>query len=203
MPNQKNQLTTEKPADGRDKDFVPMPSSGSAMGGSQETSGEVKERGKELLEQAKSAAGDAYESLTDKATSTLEERKAGLTGGLTSVADSIRKVGDSLAQTPNTNFVTENSARYADTAAQKVEQAARYFQNHDLKAMGRDAEDYARRNPALFLGGAFVLGLLASRFLKSSPMPQTTNSQNWNTDQQSGQREFDALPGTETTSGGM
>ena len=30
-----------------------------------------------------------------------------------------------------------------------------------------DAENWARRNPALVLGGAFALGLLASRFLKS------------------------------------
>jgi hypothetical protein len=31
-----------------------------------------------------------------------------------------------------------------------------------------EAEDFARRQPALFLGGAFALGLLGARFLKSS-----------------------------------
>ena len=38
--------------------------------------------------------------------------------------------------------------------------------------MARDAESYARRNPAVFLGSAFVLGILAARFFKSSPVPQ-------------------------------
>ena len=39
-----------------------------------------------------------------------------------------------------------------------------------------DAEDWARRNPALFLGGAFALGLLASRFLKSGMGRQSQSS---------------------------
>jgi hypothetical protein len=34
--------------------------------------------------------------------------------------------------------------------------------------MVRDAERFARRNPAAFIGGAFVLGLALARFLKSS-----------------------------------
>jgi hypothetical protein len=29
-------------------------------------------------------------------------------------------------------------------------------------------EDFARRNPAVFLGGAFALGLVGARFIKSS-----------------------------------
>jgi hypothetical protein len=40
-----------------------------------------------------------------------------------------------------------------------------------------DVEQFARRSPALFLGGAFALGVLAARFVKSSsaaanPRPQ-------------------------------
>ena len=38
----------------------------------------------------------------------------------------------------------------------------------DVQAIVRDVERYAREQPALFLGGAFVLGLLGARFLKST-----------------------------------
>lgn len=131
----------------------------------------AKDTARTLLDQAKSTAGDAYESVAEKATHTLEEKKAGLTGGLMSVADSIRQVGNNLNQAPDKTPVADYSARYAQTAAQKLEDVARYFDTKDLRSVGRDVEMYARRNPAVFIGGAFALGLLAARFLKSSPTP--------------------------------
>jgi hypothetical protein len=127
------------------------------------------ERGSELMQQAKTAAGEAYDSVAGKAASTLDDKKAGLSTGLNSVAESIRRAGDSLNQTQNKNAMTEHSARYANTAAQKLEQAARYFETSDLRTMRRDTENFARRNPAVFLGAAFVIGMLAARFLKSTP----------------------------------
>ena len=40
-----------------------------------------------------------------------------------------------------------------------------------------DVGTFARREPAMFLGGAFVLGLLGGRFLKSSHVrPPSTNA---------------------------
>jgi len=161
MANQRDQTITNKP--NVEKDFVPM------TAGSETVTAGNKARGSELMQQAKSAAGTAYDSVAGRAASTLDEKKAGLSAGLGNVAESIRKAGDSLTQTQNKDYVTEHSARYANNAAQKLEQAARYFETSDLQTMRRDAESFARRNPAVFLGGAFVLGMLAARFLKSSP----------------------------------
>jgi len=42
-----------------------------------------------------------------------------------------------------------------------------------------DAERLAHRQPALFVGGAFALGLLAARFLKSSKPRPSTGRQSW------------------------
>jgi ElaB/YqjD/DUF883 family membrane-anchored ribosome-binding protein len=164
MPDQRNELTTEKSSDRRQ--FVPI-----ASARIEEVKTDVKNAGNALLEQAKSTAGDAYGKISEKANTALDEKKAGLTGGLSSVADSIRTAADSLGKNADQNHVTRYSAQYANTAAQKLEQTANYFENNDLKAMARDAENFARRNPAIFLGGAFVLGVLAARFFKSSPVP--------------------------------
>jgi len=38
-----------------------------------------------------------------------------------------------------------------------------------MDQMLRDARNLARRQPALFIGGSFAVGLLAARFVKSSP----------------------------------
>jgi hypothetical protein len=49
-----------------------------------------------------------------------------------------------------------------------VDQVANYLRDKDARAMRTDLENLARRQPALVLGGALILGLMGARFLKSS-----------------------------------
>ena len=175
MANQNSESTQNDPSNGKDRN--PMPQGSEMMGDPANALDKAKDTAKTLLDQAKSTAGDAYGTVAEKATSTLEERKAGVTGGLRSIAQSVRKVGDNLNQSGEQTPVAEYSARYAQTAAGKLDQVAQYFESKDLKAIGRDVEGYARRNPAIFLGGAFALGVLAARFFKSSPTPSATTGQ--------------------------
>ena len=140
--------------------------------GGQETTGD---RGhinggsdKNLIEQVKNTAAGAYGTATSKATEKLEEQKSTLTSSLTSVADNIRKLGQNLGEESSESGLTSSASTYTDTAADKIEQAARYFERHDVEAIYHDVEDLARQNPAIFIGGAFALGFLAARFLKSS-----------------------------------
>ena len=134
------------------------------------------EIGKSLLEQAKETAGQAYDSVSEKAVTKLDEQKSSLSGGLASVADSVRKVGENLKGGEATDTVSKYTAEYSDAAAQKIEQVANYFERKDVKAMYRDVENFARSNPAIFVGGAFALGLIAARFLKSSSPKQLTKA---------------------------
>lgn len=131
----------------------------------------MKDTGKSLLEGAKATASEAYSSVADKAASTIEEQKAGLTGGLTSAAETVRRVSGTISEGDSQGGVSEYAARYTETAAQKLEDAAQYFDRTDLKGIARDVESFARRNPAIFLGTAFALGVLAARFIKSGPSP--------------------------------
>jgi hypothetical protein len=121
-----------------------------------------------LIDQAKETAGQAYEAVTDKAATKLDEQKSTLSGGLSTVADSVRQVSQNLGSTQTDSGLAEAAAKYTDTAAQKIEEVASYFDSRDIRQMTRDLESFARRNPAIFFGAAFGLGLLAARFLKSS-----------------------------------
>ncbi|MEO8572447.1 MAG: hypothetical protein ABI481_00635 [Pyrinomonadaceae bacterium] len=122
-----------------------------------------------FIDQAKDTAGQAYEAVTEKATTTLDQRKTTLTSGLTSVADSVRQVSENLSSSKTESGLAEAAAKYTGTAAQKLQDAAGYFESRNVRDMARDLEGFARRNPALFFGTAFGLGILAARFLKSSP----------------------------------
>ena len=82
--------------------------------------------------------------------------------GLQNVADSIRRVSlDMEADQPQI-------ATIADTAAEQADRVATYLRTTDARQVIGNVEDVARRQPFLFLGGAFLLGLAASRFLKAA-----------------------------------
>jgi hypothetical protein len=124
--------------------------------------------GRSLARQVKATAGDAFDNVTTKASEKLEEHKSNLAAGLTNVASGFREFGSTLENKGTENQVTRFTSELTNTAARKIDSAANYFESHDLNAMYRDMESLARRNPALFLGGAFALGFLAARFFKSS-----------------------------------
>lgn len=121
-----------------------------------------------VVQQVKSTASDAYESAAAKAKEKLEEQKSNLSSGLLNVAENVRKLGEGLTGSDATDGLSRITAEYSNTAADKIQQAARYFESHDVNAMYRDVENFARRNPGIFIGGTFALGFLAARFLKSS-----------------------------------
>jgi hypothetical protein len=176
MANQRSESTQQKRGNG--EDFIPLPQTG---GDASDVLDKAKDTANDLLYQAKSTAGEAYNKVSERTVSTIEEKKAGVAGGLKSVASSVRKMSDELSSADDQSPVTEYSARYVSTAAGKLERVADYFENKDLRTMAGDVENYARRNPAVFLGAAFAMGILAARFLKSSPTPDLT-SQTFNAD---------------------
>jgi hypothetical protein len=59
-------------------------------------------------------------------------------------------------------------ADYVDTAASQVEHVANMLREQDLEQLMNTTAQFARRQPALFLGAAFALGFAATRFIKSS-----------------------------------
>lgn len=132
---------------------------------------------KDVLNQAKESTGavasQAYGFATEKATSVIDEQKTNLTEGLSSVADTIRQVGETLRGGDQPTGIANVAAQYSDTVADKVEQITGYLDRRDLNGLVRDIKNLAQSNPALFLGGAFTLGILAARFIKSGNSNQS------------------------------
>jgi hypothetical protein len=58
-------------------------------------------------------------------------------------------------------------AGVARTAAEQAERLATYVERTDTRQIIGSVEDAARRQPLLFLGGAFALGVVAARLLKA------------------------------------
>jgi hypothetical protein len=84
-------------------------------------------------------------------------------------AERIRRVAKQLRQVSETLSDDDSvAANVADRASRGVEGVARYVSDTDARGFIRDTENLARRQPAIFFAGAFLLGLCAGRFMKSS-----------------------------------
>ena len=136
----------------------------------------AEDTAKGFYDQAKDTAGHAYGLATKRATEVLDEKKEVLTGGLTSVADSIKQFGENLNSAEEKNPIAETAAKYTNGLAEQIEKVSDYFEGRDIREMVGDVETFARKYPAYFIGGAFALGFLAARFLKSSQPKQLSKA---------------------------
>jgi hypothetical protein len=117
-----------------------------------------------LAEHAKDSLSGAATQAGDKVASRLDSEKNRAAEGLGSVAQALRQTSDSLRE-QNQGGGFEG---YIASAADQVERFSGYLRSTDTRDMVRRVEQFAREQPAVFLGSAFMLGLLAARFLRSS-----------------------------------
>lgn len=145
-----------------------------------------KEAAKQVATQAKDKAGQAvglaYEKVSEQASSKINEQKTTIALGLTSLADNLREVDKNIQNKDQDIPLASIAGKYSGSLAGQIEQLADYLDTSEVSEMLGDVEDFARRNPAVFIGGAFAAGLLLARFLKSSGKTRndsmTNNSKN-------------------------
>lgn len=101
--------------------------------------------------------------LRDKASSQLNTQKDRATEGLGSVAQAVRQSTKQLREQDH-----DTLAGYVEQAADQIDRLSRGLRNKDVGELARDAQRFARRRPALFVGSAFAIGLVGARFFKSS-----------------------------------
>jgi hypothetical protein len=103
------------------------------------------------------------DKVREGATSQLSSQKDRATEGIGSVAQAIRQSTQHLRDNQH-----ETIAQYVDQAANQLEQFSNRLKQKDVSELLRDAQQLAKKRPAVFIGSAFAIGLLGARFLKSS-----------------------------------
>jgi hypothetical protein len=125
-----------------------------------------------VIDQAKETISNVASQAGGKVASRLDTQKDQAAEGLGSVAQALRQTGDQLREQNKGAAVHE----YISSAADQVERLSGYLRSTNVNQMVNQVEQFARRQPALFLGGAFVLGLIGARFLKSSSQASSAQS---------------------------
>jgi hypothetical protein len=116
-----------------------------------------------VIQQAQEQVGQVAGQARQQITSQLDSQRERAAERLEGIAEALHDTGHQLrdrGQAPVGDF--------ADTAARQIDQITRYMRDKSVDQFLEDVEQFARRNPGLFLAGAFGLGFLAARFLKSS-----------------------------------
>ena len=132
----------------------------------------VKGEAKRLASEAKQETARVASIARDQATQMVDRTKDQTAQRLGSLASALRQAAQSLEKDDAAGF-----GRYAGLAADSVDKAADYVGGKDLRELVRDTQTFARRHPDLFLGGAFVAGVMLARFIKSSaPDPEPSPS---------------------------
>ena len=164
-----------------------QPAQAGDVGSPSQTSGQTS-GGDDLLQHAKETTGEVVDQVQQQAGSRLNRGKDEAANDLQKLAGAVRHLGDELGgqqQGP----IAQYAAQYGRKAAEGIERFTNYLRTNDARALVSEIENFGRRQPALMLGGAFLLGLAGARFFKSSMSP---NDQY--TGQYTGQSTGRALP---------
>ena len=122
------------------------------------TTGQAKEKAQaqEAAGQAKQKAGSQLRSQVDQRSTDAGHRVGGLASDVRAVEESLREQGK------------DQPAKLAEQAADRAERLGSYLKESDADRILGDVEDFGRRQPWAVIAGGVVVGLVASRFLKSS-----------------------------------
>lgn len=111
-------------------------------------------------------AGEA-QSFTSQVASAQGRLKAEIEKRSLQGADELSEVAQALHQSGR-ELGGNIAGPYVRRVAEQIDHASHYLRTVEPRDMVESVAEFAKRDPVLFLGGAFALGLFGSRFMKSA-----------------------------------
>jgi len=123
--------------------------------------------GQDLLQQAKQTTNEVVNQVQQQANEQITHQKDAAADQLSTVVNAVRRFGETL-NNEGGGPIARFAAQYGDKAADGLDRVARYLRDQDPKRLLNDVQNFGRRQPALMIGGAFLLGFAGARIIKSS-----------------------------------
>src|SRR6478672_9709062 len=102
-----------------------------------------------------SEKGGIADRVRDSAVAQLSSQKDRATDGIGSVVAAVRQSTGQLRDQQH-----ETIAKYVEQAADQIDRFTQRLREKDVRELVNDAQRLARRQPAVFIGSAFALGLV-------------------------------------------
>ena len=133
----------------------------------------AKDQAAQLGDAAKDLAANAADKVQSKMQQAAAEQKSAGADYIGAIAHATERAAGEF------DNALPPAARYMRQASEQIQDIADVMRQRDVRELVGEVENFARRQPALFFGGAMILGFAALRFLKSSaPSVQSEFEQN-------------------------
>jgi hypothetical protein len=136
------------------------------------------DQNQDLLQHAKQAGGEIVNQVQQRAGEQVERQKETAANELSRVVNAVRRVGETLSGEEANGPIARYAAEYSDKAADTLERFTNYIREQDGRRLLNDVQNFGRRQPALLLGGAFLLGFAGARLIRSSMEASSQTSMN-------------------------
>jgi hypothetical protein len=123
----------------------------------------LTDRARRKARELKRQAEDLAEDIPQRARSAVDEQKEAAVGGIEGVAHALRSASDDLRDRGQ-----PVAAEYSLQVADGLESIANWVSRRNVDDVMGGIDDFARRRPVAFFGGALVAGFALARFMKSS-----------------------------------
>jgi hypothetical protein len=143
----------------------------------QQNQGSQQGDGQDLMQDAKQTASEVVNQVQQRAGDQINRQKESAVSELNTVVNAVRRFGETLNNEGN-GPIARIAAQYGDKAANGLDRFARYLREQDPRRLLDDVQNFGRRQPALLIGGAFLLGLAGARVIKSSMESASGSSMN-------------------------
>jgi uncharacterized phage infection (PIP) family protein YhgE len=151
-------------------------------------SGQAKAFASDVKDKAGEMSADATQLAKEQVTKLGEAAEQLASGAAEHVKDTVHQqrsagadfIGSIAAATERAagefDTAMPQAAQYIRQASEQIQSVAEVVRERDMRELVGEVENFARRQPTLFFGGAMILGFATLRFLKSSsPRHGTSN----------------------------
>ena len=125
---------------------------------------DAKQAVRKVKHRVKESASQAAGEVKEQARTAVRQQQEMAAEKLSSVAQAVRDSAERLREDEEAPSI----AGLIEQAADRIESFSTYLREQDLRDMIDNVQNWARRNPTIFLGGSFILGLVVARLLKST-----------------------------------
>ncbi len=125
--------------------------------------GDMKDSAREMARDTKGKVNEIAGKAKDQVKTQVATQKERAVSSLDDVTQTLHDTSRQLQDNGQ-----DTVGNLMDSVATQIENLTGYLKGRDVDDLLGDLQDIARRNPTLFVGGAFVLGVAAARFMKSS-----------------------------------
>lgn len=144
----------------------------------EKTNQQTGDQNQDLLQHAKQAGGEIVNQVQQQASTQVDRGKETAANELSQVVNAVRQLGQTLSSGEANGPIARFTAQYSDKAADSLERLTNYIRHQDPQRLLNDVQNFGRRQPALLLGGAFLLGFAGARLIRSSMEAASQNSMN-------------------------